>query len=524
MFTALLLSSLPLPVPQELQYGDLLADYRDLTLLAAQPVEGVRFVQFSSYDRRSDAGPGDPEAWFANQDRGNYLRKESYGSETLYVMAEHEGPGVVKRIWSANPSGDILFFVEGSKEPALRIPMVALFDGSHESFQPPLATIQAKGHTSWVPLPFSKKIKVCTTAEGLYYQIGIKTYPVEVVLPSLSLDLLKKNQDALKFVNSLLLKGEFIAHPRRRSEQVGRYRPNMQQSIWMNGRGTVHFLRVILQNRAKIADLDSLLRNLRIEVLADRSKIPQVNMPFSEFFGAGPGLQPHSGYLTRILEMEDETVEFHCFLPMPFENGIRFNIFNESRSKIFIKTQVHFDQDPPKPLRLHAGWHAEQDVPTQPHRDWNVLDAEGPGRLIGAQLSIRNLSRTWWGEGDEKIFVDGESHPSIFGTGTDGFFGYAWSCPDTFVHPLFAQTRCDGPENYGWTSLNRFMIGDSIPFMERIRFDLELWHWEDLKVDFATSAWWYGPLNGTHRLPPMPDPDQRDPRMIPEAPPKKTQN
>jgi len=43
-------------------------------------------------------------------------------------------------------------------------------------------------------------------------------------------------------------------------------------------------------------------------------------------------------------------------------------------------------------------------------------------------------------------------------------------------------------------------------------------------VDFATSAWWYGPLNGTHRLPPMPDPDQRDPRMIPEAPPKKTQN
>ncbi|MDP6850574.1 MAG: DUF2961 domain-containing protein [Planctomycetota bacterium] len=524
MLTALLLSALPIFPAQSLEYGDLLLEYKDLTQLAAMPVEGVHFRQFSSYDRQSEAGPGDSEAWFANQDRGNYLRKEELNGEPLFVMAEHMGPGVIRRIWSANPSGDILFFVNGSQEPALRVPMLSLFDGSHDAFQSPLATIQAKGHTSWVPLPFAKSLKVCTTESDLYYHIGVRTYPSDFKLPSLSDKLLSDNQSELDFVNNLLASREFVSHPRRRTEQVGRYRPNMQQSLWINGRGTVHFLRVVLMNQDKLADIDSILRNMRVEILADRSKVPQVNMPFSEFFGAGPGLQPHLGYLTRIKEEKDGSAEFHCFLPMPFENGIRLNIFNESRSKIYIKTQLYFDTEPPKPLRLHAGWHSELDVSTRPHQDWSVLDAEGPGRLVGTQLSIRNLTRTWWGEGDEKIYVDGETHPSIFGTGTEDFFGYAWCCPDTFTHPLFAQTRCDGPDNYGWTSLNRFMIGDSIPFMERIRFDLELWHWEDLKVDLATSVWWYAPLEGTHRLPPIPDPDARDPRMVPEAPPKKTQN
>ena len=57
--------------------------------------------QFSSYDRKSHAGRDDPEAWYANHDRGQFLREEVRDGQTEYVLADCEGPGAVVRIWSA---------------------------------------------------------------------------------------------------------------------------------------------------------------------------------------------------------------------------------------------------------------------------------------------------------------------------------------------------------------------------------------------------------------------------------------
>ena len=47
----------------------------------------------------------------------------------------------------------------------------------------------------------------------------------------------------------------------------------------------------------------------------------------------------------------------------------------------------------------------------------------------------------WWGEGDQKIFVDGESFPSTFGTGTEDDYGYAYGSNRPFAGPYHAQTE-----------------------------------------------------------------------------------
>lgn len=39
----------------------------------------------------------------------------------------------------------------------------------------------------------------------------------------------------------------------------------------------------------------------------------------------------------------------------------------------------------------------------------------------------------WWGEGDEKFFVDGERFPSTFGTGSEDYIGYAWAAEPPFA-------------------------------------------------------------------------------------------
>ncbi len=88
-----------------------------------------------------------------------------------------------------------------------------------------------------------------------------------------------------------------------------------------------------------------------------------------------------------------------------------------------------------------------------------------------------NPVSAWWGEGDEKIYVDGEPFPSWFGTGSEDYYGYAWSDPKPFQHAYHNQTRCDGPGNRGRTSVNRFHILDAIPFTKSFRFDMEFWHW-----------------------------------------------
>ena len=142
-------------------------------------------------------------------------------------------------------------------------------------------------------------------------------------------------------------------------------------------------------------------------------------------------------------------------------------------------------------MHFHAKWRAET-LKTRPFRDWTYCDLKGKGVFVGDMLSLTNPVTAWWGEGDEKIFVDGESFPSWFGTGSEDYYGYAWSDPKPFQHAYHNQTRCDGPGNRGRTSVNRFHILDAIPFTTSFRFDMEFWHWTpNIDVPHAATSYWY---------------------------------
>ena len=83
-------------------------------------------------------------------------------------------------------------------------------------------------------------------------------------------------------------------------------------------------------------------------------------------------------------------------------------------------------------------------------------------------MNIFNPTPAWWGEGDEKIYVDGEPFPSTIGTGTEDYFGYAWGDNHPYANPFHAQTRCDGPGSKGNTSNIRYQILDSVPFQKSV--------------------------------------------------------
>jgi hypothetical protein len=122
------------------------------------------------------------------------------------------------------------------------------------------------------------------------------------------------------------------------------------------------------------------------------------------------------------------------------------------------------------------------------------------------------------GRGDEKIYVDGESFPSTFGTGTEDYFGYAWSDNHPYMNPFHAQTRCDGPGTKGNTSNLRHQILDNVPFQKSLNFDLEVWHWEAVKIQFATIAYLYA-APGARIEPGFPDLTTR--KVYPKPPIKR---
>ena len=82
-------------------YVEILRQLTDLDRLATLQT-GCKGGLFSSWDRRSQT------QWGANGDVGQYLRVEPNGGA---VMMDFADPGVVYRIWSANPMGKLRIYL-----------------------------------------------------------------------------------------------------------------------------------------------------------------------------------------------------------------------------------------------------------------------------------------------------------------------------------------------------------------------------------------------------------------------------
>jgi hypothetical protein len=123
---------------------------------------------------------------------------------------------------------------------------------------------------------------------------------------------------------------------------------------------------------------------------------------------------------------------------------------------------------------------------------WNFPDsrsfAEGTGKNAFFRKDV--LDNTyWWGEGDEKFFVDGEVMPSTFGTGTEDYFGYAWGTPAKFDSAVQCQTL--NHENTGHISVCRWQIADNVPFHNHFEGCIEKYHDNNWPLLYAVTAYWY---------------------------------
>ncbi len=532
----------------------MLFEMTDLSRLARQAPAGTRLLQFSSYDRASRIEDGEKKDWYANRDIGNYLRPEQTPRGTEWVMAEVPGPGAIVRMWSANAGRRIWrVYLDGGAKPVIEAKGKNLLDGLKGGLPAVFSEKTNFGYNLYLPIPFQSGCKVTVafpdgkdreTAPLMYYHVDVRTFPAGTTVETFSWEGLKNLKDQLQATSQYLLRPETLpldlmpagvllsgggrslaSAPENKISISRSLQPHESISLAIpEGTAMIDRLTVTLGG-GDSNKLKELLGRTLLEITFDHAEKPQVQSPLGEFFGAGPGVVPYNS-LPLMVEQSKDQVKLTSRWVMPYQKGAEIKLTNlaENAANYEVTATVSAWEWQADSLYFHAGYRSRDNIPTRPPSDITLLSAAGPGRYVGTELNVRNhLEHFWWGEGDEKVYVDRESFPSIFGTGTEDYFGYAWCVQFfRFTHAYHGvpkpsrvwlvipqATSALGLVPWGWvlvdkiapikdtTSQYRWHILDDIPYEKSIQFDLELIHHRKTVVDFAWVTFWYAAPGAT---------------------------
>ncbi len=244
-------------------------------------------------------------------------------------------------------------------------------------------------------------------------------------------------------------------------------------------------------------------RQLIVRCYWDGEETPSVEVPVSDFFGMGFG-----GWKDFIsLPVNMTSGGYNTYWAMPFKRQARITVENRAEIPVdlfYFNVDIRtYDRLPEDVLYFHAQY---RQTLTRPGEPVVVLDAKGRGHYVGTLISMQPQRGNHLGylEGDERLFIDGETEPGIIGTGTEDYFSSGWYY-DTGVYsaPYHGVTVKD--EEQGRINTYRWHIEDPIPFRERLLFTIEHGGVNDApNVEYASVAFWYQ----THPhapFPPLPE-------------------
>jgi hypothetical protein len=256
-------------------------------------------------------------------------------------------------------------------------------------------------------------------------------------------------------------------------------------------------------------------QEMLLRIYWDGERKPSVEAPVGDFFANAFG--ERSEVLSLPVQVEDSD-SYNCFWRMPFRKSARVEIVNQSDKSVNLLYYnidwLQLDKVATETPYFHAQY--RQEYPAK-HGDYVILDTKGKGHYVGTVLSVRTRSPSWFGEGDEKVYIDGEATPSIWGTGTEDYFLSAWglkkSSTPFYGVPYFDQWGIVG----GHTSAYRWHLADPIVFQKGIKMTMEHmgWmsadenpqhqtnSWNEREDDYSSVAFWYqtGPSTFLARAP-----------------------
>jgi hypothetical protein len=269
-------------------------------------------------------------------------------------------------------------------------------------------------------------------------------------------------------------------------------------------------------------------QNLRFAILRfywDSEATPSVEVPIGDFFASGWG---RYGQISSLAVCANPLRGYNSYWQMPFRKSARVTLENLGAETLTLYYQVDYTltEVPADAAYFHAQFRRSNPLPYK--TDHVIIDGvRGWGQYVGTSIAWGSHSNGWWGEGEIKFFIDGDSKfPTICGTGTEDYFcgshGFEITGPDKVKHyqefttpysGLSLVTRPDGLyDSQQRFSLYRWHIVDPVRFEQDLKVTIQALGWRSggrylpLQDDIASTAFWY--QTEPHApFPPLPDKD-----------------
>ena len=307
------------------------------------------------------------------------------------------------------------------------------------------------------------------------------------------------------------------------------------QDFWLIGPGETRVLAEI-EGPGKITHIwmtqPRNYREVLLKITWDNADRPSVQCPLGDFFCLGHGIVNSFQSLLFSASTSNNN-EFNmgcalnCYAPMPFRKQAKIELTNESREighiqYFYINYETFDSEEAMEGLGyFHAEFHRENpfggwsheikvntpeaNVVNKESTAWEnnyvILETKGRGHYIGCNLSITNFQGTWWGEGDDMIWVDGYKWPpDLHGTGSEDYFNQAWGMQkNAFLRNGSSIYEAD---TGGYQTSYVFHLDNPVRFEREIKVTIEHGHGNHLCNEVSSVAYWYAEKPTRVRSPP----------------------
>jgi hypothetical protein len=248
--------------------------------------------------------------------------------------------------------------------------------------------------------------------------------------------------------------------------------------------------------------------NWRFSILRiywDDEETPSVEVPVGDFFGMGWG---EYAPLNSLAVCVNPGSAFNCYWPMPFRKKCRItmeNINDRDEMRLYYQIDYTLTEVPDDAAYFHAQFRRTKVNETS---DYTIIDnVKGAGHCVGVYLAWQVNNNGWWGEGEIKFFLDGDTKfPTICGTGTEDYFCGSYNFDRngkyvTFTTPysglvqvIPADLTYKAGQRFG---LYRWHIMDPVRFKKDLRITIQDLGWRHggrylpQKSDISSTCFWY---------------------------------
>jgi hypothetical protein len=234
-------------------------------------------------------------------------------------------------------------------------------------------------------------------------------------------------------------------------------------------------------------------RNSIFRFYWDDEKEPSVETPVGDFFGAGWGSYAHLNSLAVTINPGSA---FNCYWVMPFRKKCRITMTNINTENMYLYFQIDYTlaDVPDDAAYFHAQFRRSNKV-----KDGvcTLVDSiKGKGQYVGTYLAWGVNNNGWWGEGEIKFYMDGDTKfPTINGTGTEDYFCGSYDFDTRKKNDAGVESTDYTEFSTAYTGLHQVIRGDG-HYNVMQRFGMYRWHIADpirfeksLRVTIQDLGW-----------------------------------